>query len=152
MTKRMLRTTRNLGFAPLAEAEGGMVMLEASGDANDSDFNLAGAADDHLDLLNVRVGVEASVGFYQAVDVATEDVPAASNLPTASPAMESARHDERDDRVSTEGETGSSPKAAAAVGATTFVGACCGSLNGRGLTTARRTHSADDKKRRRGNA
>ena len=102
-----------LGFAALANAEGGMVMLEANGDANYSDVNLAAVADSQPDLLNVRVGVEASVGFYQAVDVATDEVPAAT--PVAEPV--------RDNRVSTEGGSGASRKAAAAVGATTLVGA-----------------------------
>jgi hypothetical protein len=102
----------------IAESEGGMVILEASGDANGSDFNLAEVADNHLDLLNVRVGVEAAVGFYQAVDVAADEEPAPVEMPSASPVIEPAQRDERDDRVSTDGEKSSSPKAAAAIGAT----------------------------------
>lgn len=131
-----------LGFAALANAEGGMVMLEANGDANYSDVNLANVADDRPDLLNVRVGVEASVGFYQAVDVATDELPAAA--PVAEPA--------RDNRVSTEGSSDSPRKAAGAVGATTLVGAMVW------LAQRNRTNDAVDEKAermkrlRRGNA
>lgn len=107
---------------PVNDAEGGMVMLEASDDTNESVLNLVDAHDDSLAQFNVPVGVEASVGFYQAVDAAIEDVPAAANLAPATPAVEPARQNEPDNQLSTESETGSSRKAAAVIGATTFVG------------------------------
>ncbi len=110
------------GIAPFNDAEGGMVMLEASGDANESAINLIGADDGQVDLLQSHAGVETAVGFYQAIDVATEDVPVA-NLPTVIPATESAPAMPSDTRFSTENETKSSDKAAAAIGATAFVGA-----------------------------
>src|SRR4029450_13229906 len=38
----------------LAEAEGGMVLLDSRGEANDAAVNLANGRDDHLDGRNVR--------------------------------------------------------------------------------------------------
>ncbi len=120
----------------LAAAEGGMVLLQASGEANESAINLANVAGDHLDLLNARVGVEASIGFYQAVDVGSDDL-SADNLPTANPAVEPARQARPDNRYSNDGGGESPRKAAATVGASTLVGAL--------LWCARRTQRDDDR-------
>jgi hypothetical protein len=64
--------------AALAAAEGGMLMLETRGNPNDSAFHLVESEAVAPDLLQARVGVEAAVGFYQAIDVATDAVPAAN--------------------------------------------------------------------------
>jgi len=106
----------------LGEAEGGMVMLEARDDANDSVFNLVGMESEQVDLLQVRTGVEAAVGFYQAIDVDAVEAPAA-NLSIVDPTTEVTRTMPGDNRLSTERETKSSGEAAAVIGATTFVGA-----------------------------
>jgi hypothetical protein len=103
----------------LATAEGGMVMLEARGDANDGVFNLIGAAGErtelaeHIDISHARAGVEIAVGFYQAMDVATHEAPAA-NLQTATPAAVSAKTVEpaTTDRHMLERKAGTSPKTA----------------------------------------
>lgn len=113
----------SFGFAPITDIEGGMVMLRASDGANDCAFNLLSAGDANVDLLGFRVGVEASVGFYQAVDVATDDSPAPIDMPTVSPVAEPARQIEHNERASIDGENGASPKAAAAIGATSLIGA-----------------------------
>ena len=106
---------------PLADAEGGMVMLETSGDANDSVFDLSGWRTTSR-ICSVRAGVEAAVGFYQAMDVATDEVPTA-DVPAANTEFESARHGERT-IASRHKAKGTSPNnAAAAVGATILVGA-----------------------------
>jgi hypothetical protein len=71
------------------QAEGGMVLLEPSGDANSSAYDLAAV---YLKGMNdnqaVPQGVEASVGMYQALDVgASESRPTSrENLPIAQPA------------------------------------------------------------------
>jgi hypothetical protein len=123
----------------LGDAEGGMVMLEARGDANDSVFNLVGVESEQVDLLQVRAGVEAAVGFYQAIDVDTVEAPAA-NFPIVDPTTEATTEATRtmpgDNRLSTERETKSSGEAAAVIGATTFVGAM--------LWASSRRRSGDD--------
>ena len=107
----------------LADAEGGMVLLHASGEANESAINLANVAIGHLDFLNVRAGVEASVGFYQAVDVGSEELSAAEESPVVHPVAEPVQPARPDNRYSHEGDGESSHKAAAALGASTLVGA-----------------------------
>lgn len=113
----------SFGFAPITDTEGGMVMLRASDGANDAAFNLLNTADANVDVLGFRVGIEASVGFYQAVDVATDDSFAPIGMPTTGPLAEPVRQIERNERASTDRENNASPKAAAAIGATSLIGA-----------------------------
>ncbi len=114
-----------LGNVALAEAEGGMVLLQASGDANASPINLSNVAADHLEMLNVRLGIEASVGFYQAVDIGMEESSAVENVPTANRAFEPLRQAKTDNRYSGEsgGEVTRKAATATAVGASTLIGA-----------------------------
>jgi hypothetical protein len=71
------------------QAEGGMVLLEPSGDANSSAYDLTAVYFSGLDGSDdVPLGVEASVGTYQAIDIGTRELQPASreNLPIAQPA------------------------------------------------------------------
>jgi hypothetical protein len=110
------------GGAAIADTEGGMVMLVSTGDPNQSVFDLAGVSEGGVDVLQVRAGLEATVGFYQVMDVATEEAPAV-RLPSTNPAVELPRETSTGSRFSNEAGKESSGKAAAAVGATTFIGA-----------------------------
>ena len=55
------------------ECERSMILLQAAGDANESDINLMAVVDDGLEVADALLGVEASVGIYQVIDVATDD-------------------------------------------------------------------------------
>jgi hypothetical protein len=71
------------------EADGGMVLLTPSGDANSSAYDLAAVYFTRLGRDEIRpLGVEATVGMYQAIDIGTSDLRPASreNLPLAQPA------------------------------------------------------------------
>jgi hypothetical protein len=70
----------------VADNDGGMVLLQASGDANQSPINLANVAESHPGMFSPHVGVEVSVGFYQAVDRGFEEFSAVEILPTANTA------------------------------------------------------------------
>lgn len=136
------------GFAPITDANGGMVMLRASDGANDAAFNLLSPGDANVDVLGFRVGVEASIGFYQAVDVATDDSFAPMGMPTASPVAEPVRQIERNARASTDGENSASPKAAAAIGATSLIGAMLW-VSHRPRKSHAQPADSDDQRRRR---
>ncbi len=86
-----LPADHHLSAQPAREhAEGGMVLLEPSGDANSSAYDLTAVylrgldGSDGLPL----VGVEASVGMYQAIDIGANDLRPMSNenAPIAQPA------------------------------------------------------------------
>jgi hypothetical protein len=71
------------------EADGGMVLLTPSGDANSSAYDLAAVYFTRLGRDEINpLGVEATVGMYQAIDIGTSDLRPASreNLPLAQPA------------------------------------------------------------------
>lgn len=125
--------TAQIWSAALADAEGGMVMLANTGDANQSAFDLATVADGSAELLHVHAGVEAAVGLYQTMDLATDEAPLVI-LPNAKPATESNPETSGENRYSNERETETSGKAAAAVGAT---------LAGALLWASRKAHAKD---------
>jgi hypothetical protein len=124
---------------PSSLAEGGMVMLEATGDATQDAMNLATQEADGGGLIRVPVGVEAAVGFYQAMDVATEESMAAP-LPAAEPAGRGAANE----RISTDGVKDSSGESAAAITATTFVGALLWANRQRRVSSAAGAEMADE--------
>lgn len=71
------------------DADGGMVLLQPSGDANSSAYDLTAAYFSGLgDNAALPLGVEVSVGMYQAIDVGTSDLRPSSRetLPLAQPA------------------------------------------------------------------
>lgn len=109
-----------LAFSP--ESLDGLVMLRATGDANSSNVNLTSVADSQPGPPAERVPVETSIGFYQVMEMATDVAPAAAVAPAALPVAEPVRTAEQADRPVQQNEN-SSPKAAAALSATTIVGA-----------------------------
>jgi hypothetical protein len=105
------------GAALIANADGGMVMLESTGDPYQSVLDLAGATEGSVDVLPIRAGLEAAVGFYQSMDVATEESLTA-NLPSAQSAVELPRETTGNNYYSNATGKELSGKSAAAVGAT----------------------------------
>ncbi len=63
--------------APAGEVDGGMIMLQPTGDANDSGFDLTPVYANHFEQIVEQPAVETSVGMYQAVDVAIDETAAA---------------------------------------------------------------------------
>ena len=106
----------------LANVDGGMVLLQTTGDANQSPINLAKVAESHPDMFSPHVGVEASVGFYQAIDQGFEELSAAEMQPAANPAARSTKEVKPTNRYSTNGEA-SARKASGVLAASTLAGA-----------------------------
>ena len=134
-------TDAAFGKLALAEVDGGMVMLKATGDVSAAPVDYANVADAHFDAIGARVGVEATVGFYQAIDVATVDVSAVNNLPAARPAEAN--------RVSKEAGATTSEKAAL-VGATAFAGAMVWTSRRRRSSESSSDRTGDKRNRRTG--
>ena len=104
----------------VAEIDGGMVLLQTTGDANESPVNLARVAESHPDMFSPHIGVEASVGFYQAVDRGFEELSATDNTPTTNPSAVPI-HAKPEHRYSSNAG-GSSRKAAGVLAASTLAG------------------------------
>ncbi len=105
------------------DVDGGMVLLQSTGDVNESGFDLTPVYADRVERFDVPAGMETSVGFYQAVDVAADE---ASVTDTASPTdlkIELNREIKSDDNLPLKREESSNHKATALVGATILTGA-----------------------------
>jgi len=75
---------------PAFNAEGGMVLLESSGDANSNAYDLTAAFVADLESNDANTtGVEAALGMYQAIDVGASELigSARSEQPIAKPAV-----------------------------------------------------------------
>jgi hypothetical protein len=131
---RLLPTNQPFDNIALDSPQGGMVMLVATGDPNISDFATTDS-DETVDLLQMRVGVDAAAEFFQAVDAGSEPVPA-TNLPGAEPTTKFDRSASSNNRNSTTTESKPNERASTAFGAATFVGAM--------LCVIRRNKSAPD--------
>ncbi|HEX3599383.1 MAG TPA: hypothetical protein VHU84_04535 [Lacipirellulaceae bacterium] len=129
----------------LADAQGGMVLLRAVGDANESPINLVNVVAAQRDLPTPHVGVQASVGFYQAVDIGIEELTAAERIPAPAPSLESAPQAKPDNRYSKQQNAASSGNAAAVLGASTLAGALLWCV-GRGQSEDEKTAEADAEK------
>lgn len=102
-------------------ADENMILLEATGDANTSEFDLLAAFEGGLEVLGSPLGVEVSVGVHQAFDVAAEDIPAMNDGPRvelAEPQPQSGA----DKGASTEPETPLFRRAAATIGVSIMLG------------------------------
>ncbi|HEX4413403.1 MAG TPA: hypothetical protein VH107_07215 [Lacipirellulaceae bacterium] len=104
----------------IAENDGGMVLLHTNADANESPLNLARVAEAHPDMFSAHLGVEASVGFYEAVDRGFEELSAAETVPTVTPAASSAQAKPVQRFSATSG--GTSRKSAGVVAASALAG------------------------------
>jgi hypothetical protein len=102
--------------------DGGMVMLQSTGDANESGFDLTPVYADQLERFNAPAKMETSIGMFQAIDVATDETPISDAAQTTEPTSELNREIKLDDQLPAKREK-SSHKAAALLGATTLTGA-----------------------------
>jgi hypothetical protein len=107
--------------APDGMLQGGMILLRAAGDANESDFSLVATQQGDTDSLSIPLGLEASIGLHQAFDVAADGLPSDSSLPPAGPLAPLPR-EEAENAVQTETETPSNQPLAMVVGTTAVAG------------------------------
>lgn len=105
----------------LAEAQGGMVMLELN-EANSGDIDFSNIAESNATLPAFRSGVEAVVGFYQTVDVGGGE-PAAETHPVGNASPNPTRQTQPANQYSNDEGSGTSRKSAAAIGISMLVGA-----------------------------
>jgi hypothetical protein len=122
-TERGAQAEAALADSLSGEAEGGMVLLRATREANVSGFDLTPVYAEHVGRFNLSTKMETSVGMFQAMDVASDDAPL---VDVVQPTEQSAQinHDARsEDKLPTKREQSSTNKAAALVGVTTLTGA-----------------------------
>jgi hypothetical protein len=113
-----------LGALQADEAEGGMVLLQSTGDANGNGLDLAPAYAEHVERLIAPAKMEASIAiFYQAMDIAADDAPLVEVGPQTSPSTQATRDIKSADGLPAKREQSSAGKAATLVGATTLTGA-----------------------------
>lgn len=111
-----------LASSALANAEGGMVMLEFN-DGQPRDVDFSSIADNNLVTPASHLNLDsAAVGFYQAVEVAGEEAPAVIRT-TASVPVQSVKQNRTENRLSTQGQPGTGEKAAVVAGASALIGA-----------------------------
>jgi hypothetical protein len=83
--------------ASFGVVDGGMVALQATGDANSSGFDLTPVYAATVAPIKAQLGMETSVGVYQAMDVAIDDAPIADTAqpmqPLSAPNREAKHHD-----------------------------------------------------------
>jgi hypothetical protein len=112
-------TTDNaIGPATFSSNEGGMILLQQGGGDGSGEYSLAAVYMVGPDkLLEVHVEMEASVGIYQAFDVAAGDLRQADGKPVKAAEPLSTRPDHADEKVSTgDSRPAGSRQAAAWVG------------------------------------
>jgi hypothetical protein len=115
------------GEFDMADADGGMVLLKAAGDANESPISLASVAVAHPDLFSGHIGVEPSIDVYQAIDMGFEELSTTEkNVPVAKTSMWPSQHAQPGNHYSANASKASkitdSRKSAAALTVSTFAG------------------------------
>jgi hypothetical protein len=118
-----LQADAALDEMPAGEIDGGMVLLQSTGDANGSGFDLAPVYADHIERFEAPAKMETSVGMFQAVDVQTDDGPTIDLAPQTESTSEVAPQAKFDENLPPKHEQSPSNKAAAIVGATSLTGA-----------------------------
>lgn len=118
----------------LANAEGGMVMLDRN-DAQSSEVDFSNIADNGIASPASHLNFESAVGFYQAIEVAGEEAPAAIRATTSVP-VRNVQQSRTESRLSTENARATNGKAAVVAGATALIGAA--------VWCAQRKQSDDD--------
>lgn len=78
--------------AAFGVTDGGMVALRATGDVNSSGFDLTPVYAATVAPIKAQLGLETSVGVYQAMDVAIDDAPLAEAAQPRQP-LSSSKHD-----------------------------------------------------------
>jgi hypothetical protein len=102
--------------------DGGMVLLQSTGDANASSFDLTPMYAMQVDSFVAPVPMEASVGVYQALDVASDDPPMTESQPAGTnnnPELEMPAQSS----LPLKREQNTTQKAASLVGVTAVTGA-----------------------------
>lgn len=107
---------------PAGEVQGGMVLLQSTGDANESGFDLTPVYAERIERFNMPASMETSVGLIQAIDVAADEIPVSDSARPANSTAEPQSQIQTDDRLQTQREEPTSRKSAALVGATTLTG------------------------------
>jgi hypothetical protein len=105
-----------------ATLQGGMILLRALGDANESNFQLADVRQVPDDLPIAAPELEAWIGLHQEFDVAIDGLPSdlsANRTIQAAPLVQ----EEASNQASTDDETPSKEPSAISVGATVVAGA-----------------------------
>jgi hypothetical protein len=116
-------TEAALDELPGGEVDGGMVLLQAIGDANESRFEMTSVYAENVDESTAPAKIETSVGMFQAVDVATDDAPIIDASQQVDPGDDHMPELKLHDNQPIRREQPSSKKAAAIVGVTTATGA-----------------------------
>jgi hypothetical protein len=117
-----MATGGQIGISLAIDSEGGMIMLQAVDDANGSQYDLTSTVDDGWESVQAFVGMEPAVGMYQAIDIATEDIPAQNSSHWSAPQSEPGSVDASMEHLPTENGSPTSRKTAAAIGMTSLVG------------------------------
>jgi hypothetical protein len=118
-----LQADAALNEMPAGEVDGGMVLLQSTGDANGSGLDLTPMCADHFDRGERPAKMETSIGMFQAVDVQTDDAPSNETAPQTESTSALMLEIKLDENIPTKREPSSSGKAAALAGATTLTGA-----------------------------
>jgi hypothetical protein len=119
-----LPTDTALDDLSAGEVDGGMVLLQSTGDANGNGLDLTPVYAEHVERLTAPAKIEASIGiFYQAMDVATDDAPLMEATPQNGPTWQLQRKIQSEDGLPTKRDASSPSKAATLIGATTLTGA-----------------------------
>jgi hypothetical protein len=117
-----LQTETALDEMPAGEVDGGMVLLQSTGDANGNGFDLTPVYANQLERFEAPAKMETTVGMFQAVDIVTDDAPINELVPQTESNTKLRPETKFDEKLPTRHER-SSNKAAAVVGATTLTGA-----------------------------
>lgn len=107
---------------PSALIDNGMVLLQASRDTDATAFDLTPVYAEQLENANSQTGMETSIGFYQAVDVAIDETLSAESTQTGDLKLELEAESQINETLPAVHETSSS-RAATAIGATALTGA-----------------------------
>jgi hypothetical protein len=118
-----LQSDAALNEMPAGEVDGGMVLLQSTGDANVSVLDLTPVYADHVNRNARPAKMETSVGMFQAVDVQTDDAPTNDTTPQMKSTGALTPEIKLNENVPFKRESSSSNKAAALAGATTLTGA-----------------------------
>jgi hypothetical protein len=118
-----LQTETALNDLPAGEVDGGMVLLQATGDANTSGFDLTPVYAEHVGRFNIPAKMETSVGMFQAMDVASDDAPIIETAQQTDSPTQLNRDSRLEDKPPSKREQSSTSKAATVIGVTTLTGA-----------------------------
>jgi hypothetical protein len=144
-----LQTETALNDLPAGEVDGGMVLLQATGDANASGFDLTPVYTEHVGRFNMPAKMETSVGMFQAMDVASDDAPIIETVQQTDSPTQLNRDAQPKDKLPAKREQSSTNKAATVIGVTTLTSALVW-MNRSGSRTTRPKPAAQKRRASRG--